>query len=67
MRRIATFRSAVEILAMDEHCPGDVSANSTERGDQDDLPLTAALLRASGAVSFATPGHRRGRGCGRGW
>lgn len=64
MRRIATFRSPAETLAVDEHCPTDrVSASRAEGIDRDDLPVTAALLRASRAVSFATPGHRRGRSC----
>jgi len=64
MRRFATFRPAAESLAVDEHCPTDhASASRAERIDRDDLPVTTALLRASGAVSFATPGHRRGRSC----
>jgi hypothetical protein len=27
------------------------------------MPLTTALLKVSGGLSFATPGHRGGRSC----
>jgi hypothetical protein len=65
---MATFRTAADSPAVDEHRPsGDASACRAGRLDRDDLPLTAALLRAGRAVSFATPGHRRGRSCDPGW
>jgi len=68
MRRIATFRTAADSPAVDEHCPTDeASASRAGRLDRDDLPLTAALLRAGRAVSFATPGHRRGRSYDPAW
>ena len=68
MRRIATLLTAVDSPAADEPGPApEGSASRAWRLDRDDLPLTAALLGARRAVSFATPGHRRGRSCDPRW
>ena len=68
MRRIATFRRAAESLTEDQPRPaGNAAPTARACGDRDDLSMTAALLRAGRAISFATPGHRRGRSCDPGW
>jgi hypothetical protein len=64
MRRIATFRRGADSLTEDQPGrAGDESPSARAGIDRDDLSMTAALLRAGRAVSFATPGHRRGRSC----
>jgi hypothetical protein len=64
MRTIATFRRVAESLTEEQHRQaGDESFTARACRDRDDLSMTAALLRVGRAVSFATPGHRRGRSC----
>jgi hypothetical protein len=50
-------RSMIEVVLEKERSSAERSA---PQGD-DVAPLTAALLKAAAATSFATPGHRTGR------
>ncbi len=58
IRRVVEYAELTVSLAAADDSAAIVSA------ERQDMPLTAALLAAaSGAISFATPGHRNGRSC----
>jgi hypothetical protein len=63
MRRLVAFRPVAEALTEDQHRPAAEAAVVRVCRESDELSMTAALLRAGRAISFATPGHRRGRSC----
>jgi hypothetical protein len=64
MRKNSRTLSTIDRRRHDALAVEDAPCSSAALQPDEQLPLTAALLRVTAtAVSFATPGHRSGRSC----